>query len=336
MRKYLLFAVLSFCLWGGVKGQASSNIQHINLSGDFQLDTVEFWAKDGNWIQTELNCVYLKGKPFTLLPDYWTELAVGPRNGSIMDTVATALYTFSSGANYLEVLFGVSAPSFFAVNPDGISIANDLRVIDGVRTSAINSSEVDILFINSCTDCPALDIRPIGTSVPIVNNLQYKGSTSYVSLLPNSVDVEITNSDQTVIYDTLQMDLSSFSGGSLVIMVAGFLNPGANQNGMPLSLCYSTPSGVSDCFPDVLVGLKDPDSEFLVSVYPTWFQDKLTVSSPVESQFRLFDSYGKLIFSKELVSGQSIVEGFGTLSSGIYFWEVSSHLGVKVGKVINE
>lgn len=331
MRKYLLFAVLSFCLWGGVKGQTNS-VQVINGTNDFSIDTLSNWVSvsGSNWF--ELYSYLIGGEGISYQGAFQIEeAAFVPQGGVLIDSVA--YMAFPNGidtVNQVWIFTGVSNPSFFSANPEGIDISGKYNVVTNTRLVSNNSNEVDLLFFNTVTDAPAIDIRPQGSSIPLVNDLSYREGSNYVSLPANSYVVEITNSDQTQVLGSFTLDLQSFAGQALFVMLRGFINPANNPGGDSLGLCYINPAGTVGCFDDFVVGMPETILPKL-EVFPNPATDFITVRMEGLSNLSLFNLMGTRVWSWEgnrLTSSiEEVKVPVSQLSQGTYLLKVQGQSG---------
>jgi len=166
-----------------------------------------------------------------------------PNSGSVIDTLVNFTVTLNNGETYLAVANGVLNPASFAANPDGRPTAFTLFLQSGIRTSALNSSNVEFIAVHGSTDAPTVDVVARGVTT-LVDNAAYGDITGYLSVPPANYLLDITpGGNNNVIVASFAANLSSLTGGTAVVFASGFLNPGANQNGGAFGLFAALADG---------------------------------------------------------------------------------------------
>lgn len=325
MRKYLLFAVLSFCMWGGVNGQLPT-FQTINNMPDPSVTATDVWLFDSvsGFYEFADDIMFRKAYALQAGPNF-NAIGYIPANATINDSVGylSVPSGLVANENYIFILNGVTNPAFFAANPDGKSIGGSIKKIDGVRGASLNSGEVDILFFHGATDAPTIDIVPQGSSIPLVNDLSYGDVSSYVSVPAGSYIMNIMSADQSSTLFTYGVDLTGMSGKSVVIFASGFVNPSANVNGPAFSLCYVLPDGSDGCFStavsldtkhlDEFIGIGPNPTDGVIHFYYTDIEGS--------GDLRLLDMTGRIVYLNSefgFVNGATLDLGSMNLQSGIY------------------
>lgn len=341
MRKYLLFAVLSFCLWGGVKGQASARIQFIHGSADPTQDTMFSWVRDSavgvNFTRVTNEIAFREANSFNDIFEINAAI-VTPTISPIADSLAMVEFApLDTLKSYSFLFTGVSNPSFFAANPDGRGTANKIIKIDDVREVGGTPGSVDIIFFHGVTDAPTIDIRPQGSPIPLVNDIAYGEYSSYFTVPVGNYTIEMTSADQSSVIRSFQVNLTSLGGQSLILMATGFANPSANQNGAEINLCEVFPDGTVDCIQPILVGIDEILSN-VFTVYPNPFQGAFNIGGfDMDGLVSVFNLNGQQVYSTSIQANEEITIDLSFQPSGVYLLKFENSAGVStLSKLIHK
>ncbi|MBK7342656.1 MAG: DUF4397 domain-containing protein [Saprospiraceae bacterium] len=100
----------------------------------------------------------------------------------------------------------------------------DIAVLDQVRESASNPTEVDLLVFHGSPDAPTVDLTVGSSQTPLVDNLEYGTFQGYLSVPAATYTLNITpendNANNLFSYDA---DITSLAGGSATIFASGFV-----------------------------------------------------------------------------------------------------------------
>ncbi|MFM2136577.1 MAG: hypothetical protein RL021_1977 [Bacteroidota bacterium] len=163
---------------------------------------------------------------------------------SVADVIANFNLTLQSGHRYVVMATGVLDTVSYAANPDGRSIAFDLVVQDNISPASADTNNVDIIVMHGSTDAPTVDVVPVGTSTPAVDNAAFRDFSAYLNLPATSLSLNLTpGNDNSNILASYIADLTGLGGGSAVVFASGFLDPSTNQNGAAFGLFAALPSG---------------------------------------------------------------------------------------------
>jgi hypothetical protein len=231
------------------------------------------------------------------------------------------------------ILFGLNDTTAYAPNPEGYSIRENVRLQD-LPILTNNAGEVRAVFAHAVTDAPTVDLVTAAGDT-LVSNLSFGAASQPLILPAGSYSVSLLRSSDKQKLGTHTLDVSNRANGYVVIMLSGFLNPAANQNGPAAALgVYEiklTPTAVDE---------RDqaPPAAFALSQnYPNPFNPVTTIQfsvgasggSPVLVTLKVYDVLGKEVATLEnerKPAGNYRVnfEGNG-LPSGVYF--VKMHAG---------
>lgn len=243
------------------------------------------------------------------------------------------------------LLTGVDDTTLYAANPEGRSTALGFRYYELPIDSA-QTGQTRVMFINTVTDAPALDISVQGGAA-LVQNLSYGEGSAGVNLAPALYTFDVTQSATGQLINSFTVDLSTNAGEAVTVIASGFLDPAANQNGPPLSLdTYDTGQPV--------VGIDDtvPPASLIRSFrleqnYPNLFNPgtniAFTVSHASRITLRVYDILGRLV--KTLVDGQKAAGSYtvkwtGTnnagvlVASGVYLYRLQAEDFVQTRKMV--
>lgn len=244
MRLIPLLAIASLLTLAGQRAQAqTAELQIIHNCADPVADSVDIYV--GTNLAFD-NFAFRTATNFLTLPaGIALQVGIAPKNSTtVTDTLVSYNLTLTSGQRYVAIASGVLDPASFAFNPDGRNTGFTLNIIDDVRTTSANPSDVDFFVVHGSTDAPTVDVVPMGTPSVLVNDAAYGDATAYLTVPSAQYTLNITpGNDNSLVVASYSVDLSSLGGGAAVVFASGFLSPGSNQNGPAFGLFAALPSG---------------------------------------------------------------------------------------------
>ena len=142
---------------------------------------------------------------------------------------------FESDQPTALIVVGVADPTLFVPNPEGRSIAMTI-LSRPVSTQATQPGNVELLFVNAVTDAPSVDIMIQG-GMTVVDSLPYgEAAAEQVSLVPGMHTFDVIQHDNGQILGTYTVDMSAYADQVGTVLLSGFLDPEANQNGPAMAL----------------------------------------------------------------------------------------------------
>jgi hypothetical protein len=231
--------------------------------------------------------------------------------------------SFENGKTYVAIANGVLNPTAFALNPDGISTAFTILLQDGIRESALNSSDVDLRVVHGATDAPTVDVLTGGNI--LVDNAAYKDITGYLSVPAANYVLDITpGNNNSVIVASFGAPLNLITGQSAVVLASGFLNPAGNQNGEAFRLMAVLADGTVILLP-VVTGITEENNPMALSIFPNPASDFISVQT---------ENTGSVVVNITDVSGRVVAQqvinqmvnrvDIRQLDKGIYFLNVTT------------
>ncbi|MEY4595340.1 MAG: hypothetical protein RIQ47_1750, partial [Bacteroidota bacterium] len=167
-----------------------------------------------------------------------------PSSTSSSQAIATIPVTFAAGQTYVAVANGVLDPTSFATNPDAVSTGFQLLVQSGVSESSGNASAVRFFALHGATDAPTVDVIPMSSATPLIDNLTYAQFSATLDVPAASYLLNVTpGGNNTAVVASYVADLSTLGGGAAVVFASGFLDPSANQNGAAFGLFAALADG---------------------------------------------------------------------------------------------
>lgn len=275
-----------------------------------------------------------------VLSDVTVNIGVAPGTSTTsLEVFETFSFSVANNSNNFIVLSGVIDETGFAANPDGKDIELDLFTKDNARLTGTSASHFQIAFFHGSTDSPAVDIKLRGGDI-IFENIGYGEFDDYYDLPDGTFifDVYVAGTDQ-VVASFLAENL--FLGDAALVVLVGFQNPDANQNGDALLMGALFPEGVALPFlpvdgPSTGTSVEGPggltDAPVLVQNYPNPFTSQTTVGVEVSQaqhvRLRVFDILGREV---EDLADHTLAPGKHTftfaadhLPAGIYFYKLET------------
>ncbi len=314
-----------------------AKFQAINNCADPLLDSIDIYTNgvlvvDNFHFRTATNLFDVPGGvPITV--------AIAPGNStSINDTIRSYTLTFENGKNYIGIATGVIDTAAFAPNPEALNTSFTFLLSDGMRWKAQSPSAIDFRFVNGVTDAPTVDIKQSGAPV-VVDNTPFATLTPYTSIIAaGTYNVDVTNANNTIIYDTYQFDGNPYSGQSAVLFFSGFLNPANNQNGALYGLYAAFSDGQTIQLP-IITGIENLTNNSSLNVYPNPANDLLNVQlgSGYKSSgtLKIFSLDSRLVFQNNF-DGNTIQVNTKNLKSGIYFVQAINGSEIITSKFVKE
>ncbi|MCI0691989.1 T9SS type A sorting domain-containing protein [candidate division KSB1 bacterium] len=224
------------------------------------------------------------------------------------------------------ILFGLNDTTAYAPNPEGYSIRESVLLQD-LPILTNNANEVRAVFVHTVTDAPTVDLVTTSGNT-LVSNLNYGAASQPISLAAGAYTVDLVRSSDKQKLSAHTFNVSNRNNGYIVIMLSGFLDPAANQNGPAAALgVYElklTPTAVDER--DEIA----PASFALSQNYPNPFNPVTSMQfsvrasggSPVQVSLKVYDVLGKevaILVNEKKPAGIYRVSFDATgLASGVY------------------
>ncbi len=239
-----------------------------------------------------------------------------------LDSVETA------GVNpFLFTLVGVNDTAQYAPNPDGRSIASAVLVQEMfIVPKAAN--EVQVTLINAVTDAPALRVAIAGGAT-LTDNLGYGESSFPINVSRAAHTLNLLRASDGQALGTFSMDVSAVLSGVATVLLSGFLDPAANQNGPALGVNVFEIEN-----PLTAVAERDegeiPTAFHLAQNYPNPFNPVTSIQYAVNRSqlvsLKVYDVLGKevaiLVNARQAPGNYQVVLEAKNLPSGIYFYQL--------------
>lgn len=225
----------------------TAKVQVIHNSADPAASSVAVWVINGmNATKVANSLNFREATGYIDAPaNTPIKIAISPANAiSVTDTIAglTTEVNLMQDSNYVAMATG-NISAGFAPNPNNKDIGFNLLVVPSARRVASTPNNVDFTVIHGSTDAPAVDLYVRGNMTPLVNDAEYGDFTPYFSVAPQKYFVDLTPGNSTNQLQTLELDLSSALGSSLVLFASGYLQPDLNKDGEALGIYVATAGG---------------------------------------------------------------------------------------------
>jgi hypothetical protein len=129
---------------------------------------------------------------------------------------------------------GVDDTSLYAPNPEGRSTSISV-VAASFKLEGNPPGDVQLIFFNGVTDAPSVDVVVQGGAV-VVDSLPYGEAADQLSLLAASYLFDVIRHGDGVVLGSFSLDISGYGDQVVAMLLSGFVDPAANQNGPAMSL----------------------------------------------------------------------------------------------------
>jgi hypothetical protein len=228
------------------------------------------------------------------------------------------------------IFSGVDDPDLYSPNPDGRSISPDV-IIAHFDQFENQPGGAQIVFVNAVTDAPVVDISIEGGTA-VVEGLAYGEASGQIELPPGNYTFEVRRSDGGELLGSFEVNTADLAERYGALVLSGFVDPAANNGGLPLSL------DLFDAGPAVVVSVDEedrpstPETISLSQNFPNPFnpttQIRYSLSGDMHVTIYIYNILGQLV--KVLVDEfqragtHTVVFDAGTLSSGVYFYRLDA------------
>lgn len=310
----------------------TARIQFIQNIPDPNVARVDLWANSVRVVNDQL---YRTATAYTDVTAGFVDFGVAPSSSSSPEEAWATVSSFlEDGEAYIIVVDGVLDPRTFSRNPDGRNTAVNIRLRSGARQEALSPNFVDFIVSHGVLDVGTVDFVVPGFGT-FVDGAGYGDVTDYVSLIPGTLGVMVTNSsDQSQVVTTYRLDFSRKEGLSAVLLLSGFREPQFNLNGDPMGLVSVFADGAVR---QMAVGTSTeseevPESTELLSNYPNPFNPTTTITyrlkeaAPVRMEvFNVLGERVAMLLDAVVPAGEHEVSFDASgLPSGMYFYTLST------------
>ncbi|HEX9953072.1 MAG TPA: hypothetical protein VGB53_14980 [Rubricoccaceae bacterium] len=183
------------------------------------------------------------GQPLTVRIRLETPLPLpgAPRNFTFTVPAVPSGRTLLSLSGVAEELLGM-----YADNPELIGFALHLQRVPllffGNQPDEPFQSAVSLAVINTVTDAPQLDVTVVETGQVLADDLSYDEAAPPALIAPGTYTVEARRSSDGSLVQTSALTIDANSALA-TLLIAGFMDPAANQNGPPVSMTATDETG---------------------------------------------------------------------------------------------
>ncbi len=244
------------------------------------------------------------------------------------------------------IIAGVGDTASYAPNPEGRSTA--LRLINsGFSLVDGQLGTTTVVFVNAVTDAPSVNISQQGETM-IADSLGFGDTSEQIALAPSLYTFDITRSDDGSLLGTYVIDLQNTANETAFLVLSGFLDPSANQDGPAMAFDTFTLD-----IPHV-VGIEETDDHShtiegfqLAQNYPNPFNPTTNIGFRMSEvafvELAIYDISGRLV--KTLIRGNrgtgsytvkwdGINQSGRHVSSGVYFYRLQAGKFTQTRKMI--
>ncbi|RYD56094.1 MAG: DUF4397 domain-containing protein [Sphingobacteriales bacterium] len=334
MKKFLLTSIISAAAFTSFAQPAQ--VQIINNSPDSTIDMVDVYF-NGNPQANDL--MYKGATALSTISQTNTPVVISfAKHDGVypVDTFKQITTTFTSGNKYILILNGTKDQARYS---PAVPIRVDIYT--GAKDVAANSQETEILFAHGSTDLPQSDFR-VGAEI-VDDNRSFSsfaaGYKAFPSMLPPPAQrvLRITNPSGSKTISSHNFNLMPFAGRAIVAMPTGFVNPGANRNGAPLTFIAVTSTGqVMEFVPTTSdmtrIQLIHNSADLNASLVDVYFGDSLTFANVpfrTASPFIDIPAQSNMTLGVAPANSNTVADTF--FSADLYLDPEKNYIGVMSG-----
>ncbi|MCH8567728.1 MAG: DUF4397 domain-containing protein [Balneolales bacterium] len=314
--------------------------QIVHNAADPALQSVDVFV-NGDLAIPELT--FRTATSYLELPAGEIEVALASAGEGLDAAVYTTTLSLNSGQAYQVFATGMLDPAAFPPNPEGLSTAFDLYVLDTARTEADAEDKVDTAVFHGATDAPAVSISSSGAT--LVNEAAFGEFAGYLELDPDAYTLVIAEAFSGDELARFNADLSMLDGEALTVMASGFLDPSAAGEERAFGLFAVLASGQVVALENVTSlepGDELPTEVALEQNYPNPFNPvtQITYGLPETANVTLevFNLQGQrvaVLVNGQQTAGTHTVQFDGSrLASGMYMYRLQTGSVVQVRKMM--
>ncbi|NNF57242.1 MAG: DUF4397 domain-containing protein [Rhodothermaceae bacterium] len=227
---------------------------------------------------------------------------------------------------------GVLAPDDFAPNPDGRDTRLTLATGEIPNAEPTQGGMATVLLLHGVTDAPTIDVLIDGQLT--IDDLAFGQFSAALSLAPSPHQITLRRASDGTTLGSYQVDLTTAPDERRTVTLTGFLDPGANGNGPPLTVTLVDENGMAAPVPTATEpGLGEtPTAVRLLDNYPNPFTaaTMFTIVLPREEHVRLavYDLMGReiaVLVDERIPAGTHTVPFARTdLASGAYLYRLEA------------
>lgn len=228
----------------------------------------------------------------------------------------------------------------YALIPMGLRADStlDVLVLDNLRLQARRSDRVEYVLVHGAADVSTLDVRildDVNGNRPlslVANNLVFGGFRGYGILDPIEYNFQVTNADNSKIFDVLRFELQSFEGETFIFL----LTPGAADSTVTL---VGFDAFGRQIHPSIVTATDDaptvPETLALRGNFPNPFNPSTMITfdlaETAEVSVEILDLLGRSVLtmparSIEAGAARTLTVDASTLASGTYLYRVIAQM----------
>lgn len=322
-----------FALAGVAQAQFDARVQAIHNAPDPELAVIDLYVADMLVLD---DVAFRTASPYLDIPGIFPLTGgIAPGNSTGPEDVFFEFsFTLTPFQTYQFILTGVRNPGDFLPNPDGRDISLDVLVNEDAREVGSDPDSVDVNVVHGVTDVSSTDVT---WSKLLADNIPFGEFSGYTTVAPlGGTPVIISPSaPETEGFEAPMYD----PGDAITLLLSGFDDPSANQNG-PLYIVVAVyPDGRSIPLIPITAANESggalPTSFTLHGNYPNPFNPSTTITFALESPavvgVDVFDLFGRRVLSVEggafaAGSVHEIQLDASALSSGSYVYRVRAEM----------
>ncbi len=317
----------------------TSAFQLIHNCADTAADSVDVYL-NGEMIYQ--NFAFRNATPALILFAHAPyDIALAHKNStSVNDTFWHNRFVFQPDTFYIATMSGLINPGNYAANPDGKNTSFDVLMKTPAQYTSSSNVNFDFFLIHGATDAPAVDLTPEGGPT-VITGAHYGDETNYISFPPDFYTFNLNDTTGNFLGGYFA-NFPAYAGQSGVLLVSGFLNPAANNNGPGLGL-YMVPIAGGPFVPLFLTtGINHVSENKKVEIFPNPATNQLfihlNVSGTKNASLAITNLTGQTVASllnNASITGEHILAAdVSNLSAGLYFLRLTTYDGVSNYKFV--
>ena len=240
MRNLVASSILAFGIAAAAHGQ-TANVQIVHNCPSPAAQSVDVYVGNNKALA---GFRFRAATPYLALPA-GLPLQIRIKPASAVSDTSNPLWfrslTLAAGSNTIAIATG-NVGAGFAANPDAISTAFDVVLLEG-RQASTTAGGAQLRILHGAPDAPTVRVKVSPAGPVLVPQAAFRQASGWLDAPAQDLNVDVDAAANGATVATFGAPLSAFRDSALLVMASGYLAPAANNNGPAFGLLAVTKGG---------------------------------------------------------------------------------------------